>query len=133
MSPLITKLKIMNGLRRCRNLENMKSRFVSSPDRENKVSSKNYAIQYNAIERTVNNTTKAIVAWCRTFSGPRRSNFPKSSVPCTIERPEPLDWSMTITIMIIPVRRINVLRIDIYKKIIENYKEKESIENSNES
>jgi Type IV secretion system pilin len=42
---------------------------------------------------------RRIVAWWSVFSGPRRSNFPKSLLPGTIERPVPFDWIVTRTIM----------------------------------
>lgn len=50
-----------------------------------------YARKYDITERSVKIDTRPIVIWWRIFSGPRRSNFPKSLDPGMIESPVPLD------------------------------------------
>lgn len=59
----------------------------------------NYAKKYERSEARINTTISPIVIWWRIFSGPRRSNFPKSLEFGTIERPVHFACSMTTTMI----------------------------------
>ncbi len=68
-----------------------------------------------------------MVAWWSVFSGPRRSNLPKSLLPGTIERPVPFAWMVTRTIMIVAsMRRITLSACIVLQKKISatSYKKK---------
>jgi hypothetical protein len=67
-------------------------------------------MKYDTSESPINATIRTIVALWRIFSGPRRSNLPKSPDPGMIESPAPLDWSPT-TMMIMIARIVSAIVI----------------------
>ena len=58
-----------------------------------------YAMKYTMVDIATKSTTRPIVILWSTSSPPRRSNFPKSLDPGTIESPVPFAWSITITMI----------------------------------
>ena len=56
-------------------------------------------MKYDTRESPINAIIRPIVILCKTFSGPRRSNFPKSPEPGMIESPPPFAWSIVTTMM----------------------------------
>lgn len=96
--------------------------FVPDPDMRREIRKfflETYAMKYTIVDVTTKRETRVMVIRCNMSSPPRRSNFPKSLDPGTIESPDPFAWSITMTMMRIERTNRRVERTE--RIVIMNY------------
>jgi hypothetical protein len=91
--------------------------LVPDPDMRQEIIKGDYAMKYAMTAVITKTAMSPIVMRWSMSSPPRRSNFPKSPVPGTIERPVPLACIITTMMMRTESMKRRIERIDIVYNI----------------